>query len=311
MSKLKKRDETSGVYRITNRDTLPPPTRIIIPKGKLIGSKIPPPAKNASGVAKMPPPPKQVTLPIEEEKPMKTGTPEAEKLKKKLGYERDPEENTTGISYGAFIAGIKDAKKMDEIKDATGKAIMVFILQTEYGEYVLSRKPLGRIKDLHARFVNLDCETNRKMKVPIHEIKDKKEYFYFEKMESKLELDIDVDYSEVGFELTKTLLIHTDLPEIEKVIKKMEMQRNTMVNAGIDNIEVVEDPIFDLVYLAVKTELGEEYWIFIKRDKIMDVDFSTPEMSDMVEVETSERIYGVVSFFKPEDAGRITDIPEN
>lgn len=310
MSKFRKRDETSGVYRITNRDTLPPPTRIIIPKGKLIGSKIPPPAKNASGVAKMPTPPKEVTLPVEEEKPVKTGTPEAEKLKKKLGYERDPEENTTGISYGAFIAGIKDAKKMDGIKDATGNAVMVFILQTEYGEYVLSRKPLGRIKDLHARFVNLDCETNRKMKVPIHEIKDKKEYFYFEKMESRLELDIDVDYSEVGFELTKTLLVNTDLPEIERIIKCMEKQRNTLVNTEIKDIEVIEDPLFDLVYLAVKTELDDEYWIFIKKDKIMDVEFIIPEMSDMVEVETSERVYGAVNFFKPE-TDRISNIPEN
>lgn len=305
--KLKKK--SSGSYMLTDRKTLPPPITVkprttLVPSGKIIGSKKP--------IISIPPSPRAVMPQVVEEKPMKTGTPEAEKLKKKLGHERDPEENTTGISYGAFIAGIKDAKKIENIKDPfTGKAVMAFILQTEYGDYVLSRKPLMELRDLHARFLDLDCETNRKMRVPIHEIKDKKAYFYFEKIEKKLELEIDVDYSEVGFDFSKTLLINTDLPEIERVINNMEKQRNTLVNTEIDNIEVVEDPLFDLYYLAVKTELGDEYWIFIKEDKPTDMKFSVPELSGIVEVETAERIYGVVSFFKPVDTSRISEIPEN
>ncbi len=308
-NKFKK--ENSGSYMITDRKTLPPPVTVkprttLVPSGKIIGSKKP--------IISIPPSPRAVMPPVVEEKPMKTATPEAEKLKKKLGHERDPEENTTGISYAAFIAGIDDAKKIENIKDpSTGKAVMAFILQTEYGDYVLSRKPLRELRDLHARFLDLDCDTNRKMRVPIHEIKDKKAYFYFEKIEKKLELDIDVDYSEVGFELSKNLLRYTDLPEIERIINNMERKRNTLVNTEIENIEVVEDPLFDLYYLAVKTEFGEEYWIFIKEDKPTKMEFGVPEMSGMVEVETPERVYGVVSFFnkEPIDTNRISEMPEN
>jgi len=284
------------------RTTIPAPGGAShkLQKGRMIGAVIPPA-------------PRPVIPPIVDEKPMKAASNEAEQLKKSLGYNRDPEKNNTGVSYKALITGITDAKKLNGIKNSKGKRILVFILETDYGKYVLSKKPLKELRDLHSAFIDLDCETNRGMKVPIHEITDKKEYFYFEKMEEKLDLEIEVDYSEVELGLTKTILKHTNLPEIEEVIKKAERQRNTIVNTEIEDIEVTEDSLFDIVYLAVKTDIGDEYWIFIKEDKHAKMKFSVPEMPDMIEVETEDKIYEVVTFFdrEPIDISGITPIPEN
>jgi hypothetical protein len=251
----------------------------------------------------IPPAPRPVMPPMTEEKPRRATSTEAEKLKKKLGYNRDPEENNTGISYSAFITGIYDAKKLSGIKSSrTGKDMMVFLLETEYGKYVLSKKPLTELRDLHAAFLDLDCETNRRMKVPIYEIKNRKEYLYLEKMEEKLELNIDVDYSKVGPELNENILRCMNLPEIEELIKKAEKKRNTQVNMEIVDIEVVEDQLLfrdPVYYLAVKTDTGDEYWIYIKEDKTENMKFNTPEM-EMIEVETGDRVYGITTFFSRE-----------
>ncbi len=232
------------------------------------------------------------------DKLMKPVSKETEKLKKMIGDSRDPEYNNTGINLKAFVAGITDAKKISGIKNPkTGQGIPVFIFETEYGKYVLSRVELKELRDLHSAFLDLDCETNRKMVVPLHEGKGK---LYIEKMEEKLELEIDVDYSGIETELSKTILYHMNIPETEKIIYEMEKKRDTSVNAKIDNIQLMEDALFDLVYLAVKTTSGDEYWIFVKEDRSTDIVFAVPEMPGMVEIDTGDRKYAVVTFFSNE-----------
>ncbi len=274
------------------RTTLPAPG-LKMPVQKIIG--------------KLPPPPISLGVPLVEE-PARVISKETETLKRKLTG-RAPEINKTGIDYRDFVEGIKDARKIVNVELKTrGEA--VFTLETKFGTYLLSSKPFGRLKDNYAAFINMTQDGDRMMVIPVGEQKK----LYIEKIKKgeaekklaakdELKLPIEIDLSQLpDYDLGKLLISEMTKDEVEIVINRMEQQK-ILDGYGlryVESMEVIEDFVFDLVYLTVHTKEGGEYWIFIREDGATKRNFVVPEMSGTKEVNTGNRTYAVVTFFSEE-----------
>ncbi|NYZ77158.1 hypothetical protein H0O02_02475 [Candidatus Micrarchaeota archaeon] len=335
MDRFKKRDEVSGVYKITDRKTLPPPIKVgnkwtLPPSGVIIGSKPPQPYGNAA-IPKIPPAPAPVKrLPMVEddiielkdlsgmlvdEEQESVLSKETQKLKAMLGG-RAPQLNTTGIDYRDFVDGIdQDVKKIPGIKDSTtGNELKVLILKTKFGEFLFSNMPLPALRDHASELLNYENPRNRRMIIPLGE----KKRLYIEEVVDRgnmgrnsglIEVDAGYEISRTDisrlsdYELQMVLLSKIDKIEVERILNKLEQE---MVLGGygvieVENMEVVDKELLD-PHVAVRTTTGSEYWIFIREEGSIGKIFPLPNMTGLVEVNTgtsgagNEKKYAVLRY---------------